>query len=184
MPVTSFIGEIVINPYQFVPLDFMNCSGQSVPISQYSALYSVIGSIYGGNISSTFCVPNLMGRVPVHSGQGPGLLYKQPGERGGTVDALLTTEMLPAHSHVMSAYLNPAPSNQPQNKYIGVVKESGDPTASLVPAYVEKADLSPDLELNIQSVSSSGSTANHENRQPFLGLRFCICLSGIYPARS
>lgn len=104
--------------------------------------------------------------------------------KGGSQDALLTTAMLPAHNHVMSAYLNPQPSNQPGNKYIGIVKASDDPTSSLIPAYVGKADLSPDADLNYKSVSYSGENEEHENRQPFLGLRFCICLAGIYPARS
>lgn len=173
----GFLGEIRMFSGGFAPQGWMECNGQILPISQYQALYSILGPVYGGNGTTTFALPNLNGRVPMHFGQGPG----QPhaiGESAGLSGVTLTVDQMPAHSH--SARLKGASQgnrDSPAGNVPGV--------ASGNKAYCQ-ASGGALANMDGQSVviGNAGESTPHENMQPYLTTTFIICMVGIYPSRS
>jgi microcystin-dependent protein len=166
-----FIGEVQIFAGAYAPRHWALCNGQLLPINQYQALFSLLGTTYGGNGVTTFALPDLRGRVAVHRGQGPGLSNRVQGERSGAVSHALALSEMPAHAHVARASSADA--------------VSADPSASVVPARsaagIPHWAPSADTMLAPGVIGIAGGGQSHENRQPFLALNYIIALQGIYP---
>ena len=170
-----FIGQIQAFPYNFAPRGWALCDGQLLAISQYQALFSLLGTTYGGDGRTTFGLPDLRGRVPIHSGNGPGLTSRRLGQRAGAEKESLTTNQIPSHSHsVVIKALEEGNSDDPEGKLI-----AGNGLSSF------GSDNSSTLK-NLKPIDSSntGASQSHNNMQPFLCVNFCIALTGIFPSRS
>ncbi|MFW6077992.1 MAG: phage tail protein [Gemmatimonadota bacterium] len=169
-----FIGEIRAWGCTFAPRDWAACDGQLLPISQHTALFSIIGSQFGGDGRTTFALPNLGGRVPLGPGSGPGLTPRHVGEAGGEAAVTLTGDELPTHSHGMRAVSSRAGSPTPSETSV-LAASSRDPL------YGSSA---PATALAGSTVSTeSGGGGAHDNMMPFQALNFCIALTGVFPAR-
>lgn len=178
-----FIGEIRIMACTFAPRDWALCDGTILPIAQYTALYSLIGNIYGGDGRTTFALPNLRGRAPLHRGQGPGLsLYHQQGEAMGATGVTLTANQLPTHSHAFEAISGNAKQAGATGALVSQMNTLVNGRPSVKPAY---GDGTPNAQLSGNAVSAWGAAnaAAHQNCQPYQILNFCIALMGIYPPR-
>jgi microcystin-dependent protein len=167
-----FLGEIRMFGGNFAPLGWALCNGQLLPISQNSALFSLLGTTFGGNGQTTFGLPDLRGRVPVHAGQGPGLSSYNPGENGGVENVTLITTQMPAHNHTLNATNNDADNSHPQNNILAGASAS---------IYTASAPTGP---MSQQAIGLSGGGQPHQNLQPFLCINFIIALQGIYPSRN
>lgn len=167
-----FLGEIRLFPYTFAPRGWALCNGQMLSISQNTALFALIGTIYGGDGRTTFALPDLRGRVAVSSGEGPGLSAYDVGETGGAESVTLSESQMPAHNHLMSVNGPSSGSAKPNNRYLGRVS-SGT-------AY---AGASNGRTLNPGALAPAGGGQPHENRPPHLALNYCIALQGIFPSR-
>jgi len=164
-----FVAEIRLFAGNFAPKGWAVCDGQLLPIAQNTALFSLLGTTYGGNGTSNFALPDFRDRVPMHAGQGPGLSAHVLGEAGGAATVTLATAQLPAHSHTLGASSQQATTGTAStNVALGVA------TANLYGAPVNLAPMA----------APTGPGGAHENRQPFLGLTFIIALQGVFPARS
>lgn len=161
-----FLSEIRVMSFVFAPKGWALCNGQLLPINQNQALFSLLGTTYGGNGQVNFALPNLQGRVPIHVGQGHVL-----GGLGGEAAHTLTASELPGHTHVVSAASNTATTDTPA--------ADGVPTVSSVDLY---RNLSTPVAMEPAMVSSAGGNQAHMNMQPFLTLNFCIALQGIFPS--
>jgi microcystin-dependent protein len=188
----AFIGEIRVFPYTYAPQDWLECNGQMVAVQQYQALYAVIGHTYGGSGNSTFALPNLAGCAPVGMGQAPGLSAYTLGQPpAGAAAVTLTPAELPSHWHTLTAKYSPDTSPG-QVSYLAnpagadLTLAFTRPNATTIYApFPGYSNNTPNVTLASQSLSQAG-TVNvqpHENRQPFLAFRFCICTSGVYPTR-
>ncbi|QUI61228.1 phage tail protein [Pseudoalteromonas sp. A22] len=173
----SFYGEISMMPYTFTPEGWAACEGQLMPIGQNSALFSLIGTMYGGDGRVSFAIPNLIGRTPIHSGQGPGLINWGLSQFGGDSSVYLTTEQIPPHTHqMMGSTSNNVAATIPGNLPAALISND---------TILDHFDLNSDgSELDYESVAFTGGEEAHENRQPWLAIKFFICLDGIYPSRS
>ncbi len=167
-----FYGEIRMFAGSFAPRGNAFCDGQLLPIPQNDALFSLLGTIYGGDGRTTFGLPDLRGRVPIHEGSGPGLSPRRLGAKGGAETETVTTAQLPAHQHNFSAVAAAGTSASPGGNVCG-----NSTVASYVnnPANVNMASASP---------SSGGGGASHTNLMPTQCINFIIALVGIYPSRS
>lgn len=166
------IGEIAVCPYTFAPRDWALCDGSIISIAQNVALFSVLGTTYGGDGVNTFALPNLSGRVPLGAGQAPGLTSYPLGAASGSPAATLLTSQIPAHTHPVAAAATPATSADPQGRVLATQEQR---------AYRLVA---PDRALRPASLGTAGGSQPHENRQPYLALSFVICLYGDFPSRS
>ena len=180
-----FIGQIQMWGTTFSPMYWTTCSGQLMPINQNQALFSLIGSKYGGDGRITLGVPDLRGRTAMHSGTGPGLTPRNIGDKFGTPTVTLTEATMPSHGHGgVFCYINGADQTkltaQPSNAVPALRKDSAG-TFDFVYADYNPASAVP---MNGQTVAVQGGSLQHENRQPLLTLRFCLALEGIYPPRS
>jgi microcystin-dependent protein len=163
---TPYLSEIRIFSFNFSPKNWALCNGQFLPINQNQALFSLLGTMYGGNGVTTFALPNLQGRVPVHVGNG----FTQ-GESGGEPAHTLTVSEMPAHNHFVNISIVPANTDNPA----GNMWANGNQAAyTNVPA----------VSLNPLAVVPVGGSQPHENRSPFLVLNFCIALTGVFPSRN
>ncbi len=169
----AILGEIYLVPYNFSPVGFADCNGQLLSISQNTALFSLLGTTYGGDGKSTFALPDLRDRVPVGVGQGPGLSIYSEGQTGGEYSHTLTISEMPAHTHAVMADTGQAVSASP----IGNVP--GRNTAG-VPIYARLPN-APGSEV---AVGTAGGGQPHNNLQPYLGLKYIIALQGVYPSRN
>lgn len=169
---TPFIGTVRMFGGTFAPLGHAKCDGQLLPISQYDALFALIGTTYGGDGQVTFGLPDLRGRVPVHQGQGPGLSNRNIGEMAGTETVTLISSQMPQHNHTMAANSNPGDSASPTNNFFA---------ASAASIYSNTAPNSP---MNAQSTGLSGGNQPHNNMLPFQAITFIIALEGIFPSRN
>ena len=168
-----FLGTIRLVGFNFAPVGWALCQGQTLSISQNTALFALLGTYFGGNGQTTFNLPDLRGRVAVGQGQGPGLANYDQGQAGGAETVTLTGSQAPAHTHTMMAAANvTAPNPGP-----GVVL--GAPAAA-----VKLYGSSAPTPLALGSVAPFGSGGPHENRQPSLALNYIIALAGIFPPRS
>jgi microcystin-dependent protein len=167
-----FVAEIRIVPFNFAPRGWAFCDGQLIPISQNTALFSLLGTTYGGNGTSTFGLPNLQGRSPMQWGQGPGLSLRDIGESGGQATVTLVSAEMPGHTHGLVAAAGNATTGTPSST-------SALATAS---AAVYGPPTDP-VAMSSAAISPVGGTA-HENRQPFLTLNFMIALQGVFPPRT
>ena len=168
-----FIGMVRLVGFNFAPVGWALCQGQVLPISQNTALFSLIGTTFGGDGVQNFNLPDLRSRVAVGQGQGPGLSPYVQGQTGGQEGVVLTTQQVPAHSHTLMASGN-------------VTTPSPGPTLALgtPAAAVRMYGTGSPTPLAPSSIGNFGGSAPHENRQPFLGLNFIIALQGIFPSRN
>lgn len=171
-----FIGEIRLFAGSYAPVGWALCNGQLVPLGQNTALYSLIGTTYGGDGKTNFALPNLKGRAPMHAGAGPGLTPHYLGEAGGKASVPLVAGQMPAHSHVPGCYDGPGNADAPTDA-VWAGKAGRGAVAAYAPAPTA------DGAMNAQALSSMGSGKAHNNRQPYLGLNFIIALNGIFPQR-
>jgi microcystin-dependent protein len=170
-----FLGEIRAFPFNFPPKGWAFCDGQLMPISQYTALFSLLGTQFGGDGKSTFALPNLQGNVPLDFGQGPGLTFYNMGDSGGAPSITLLTSEMPAHGH--NAHCNSAAGNKTKPNGSYWAKDAAGILSEYAPA--------PDgNQMNPQAIGSVGGNQPHNNMQPYLVLNFCIALQGIFPPRS
>jgi microcystin-dependent protein len=163
-----FLAEIRIMSFAFAPKGWAACNGQLLPINQNQALFALLGTTFGGDGRTTFALPSLQGRVPIHGGGG-----HTNGEPGGSPTAPVAPGALAAHTHSVLATSSPASTGTP-SPTVGLAKTKGNLYA---PA---DANLQP---MAANAVAPSGDTQPHQNMQPFLGLNFCIALQGIFPSR-
>lgn len=169
----QFVAEIRIFGFNFPPTGWAFCNGQLMPINQNTALFSLVGTFYGGDGRSTFGLPNLQSTFAIGQGQGPGLSPRQVGEAGGSASVALLPSEMPTHTHALSATAS-ATTGAPAGAALA-------PTATGASAYRipgATAAMAPDALL------AAGDSQPHENRQPYLGMNFCIALQGIFPPRS
>lgn len=178
----QFLGEIRIFPFNFAPYGWAQCNGQILPISQYSALFSLLGTNYGGNGTSNFCLPNFQGNVPVNQGQGSGLSAYVVGQQGGSTNVTLLYNEMAQHRHNVNADSDKATSANPS----GVIFMEGDyPTGtSTSAAIVMYSTLTSPVTMSPLAVGLSGSSLPHNNMMPYLALNYCIAMQGIFPPRS
>ncbi len=173
---SPFVAEIRIFGFNFAPTGWALCNGQLLPISQNTALFSLLGTTYGGDGKSTFALPNLRGCVPISWGQGPGLSNYDPGQAGGTDVVSLLQSELPAHTHqaraASSSGNQPGPSG---NVWAGAPGRTPPPRFQNGP---------PNSAMSASAIANAGGSQPHNNRQPYLGLNFCIALQGVFPPRS
>jgi microcystin-dependent protein len=166
-----FVAEIRIFAGNFAPRGWATCDGQLLAIAQNTALFSLLGTTYGGNGQTTFGLPDLGGRAPMQWGQGPGLRDRVQGEVGGEAASTLIESELPAHSHPAAASTTGTPSTSPANRFWGQV-----PTLDLYRT-------APDASLAPDSLAPAGGSQPHNNMQPYLALLFIIAMVGIFPPR-
>jgi len=171
----QFIGEIRVFPFNFAPSGWALCNGQLLPISQNTALFSLLGTMYGGNGTSNFALPNLQGRAPMSSGQGPGLSIRDQGELGGEQTVTLLVTEIPTHTHTVQCGVA-GNTASPANATFGGAGR-GRP-----PAYAAFSS-SAAVTMSASAVAQTGSSQPHDNMPPYLGLNFCIALTGIFPPR-
>ena len=167
-----FVAEIRIFPFNFAPKGWAWCDGQLMPLSQNTALFSLLGTTYGGNGKSNFALPDLQGRAPMHPGQGPGLSLHDLGETGGSETVTLLESEIPAHSHSMMASTQLGLENTPLAQNVA----QGDGINLYAPANALVA-------MAQQSLAPAGGDQPHNNLQPYLTFYFCIALQGVFPPR-
>ena len=167
-----FVAEIRIFPFNFAPKGWALCDGQLMPLAQNTALFSLLGTTYGGDGKSNFALPDLQGRVPMHPGQGPGLSLHDLGETGGAETVTLLESEIPAHSHTLrgSSLLSDTPS------------PAGNTLARFPNAY--QSSVANLVSMAPESLPPAGGDQPHNNLQPYLTLHFCIALQGVYPPRT
>ena len=168
-----FVAEIRIFSFNFAPKGWAFCDGQILPLSQNTALFSLLGTTYGGDGKSNFALPNLQGSAPMHPGQGPGLSLHDLGESGGSDTVTLIESEIPSHSHAMSVSSQIGTENQANGQLFAM----GDGINLYGPA------ASPQTAMSGQALAQVGGDAPHNNMQPYLTLYFCIALQGVYPQR-
>lgn len=171
-----FIAQVQIFPYNFAPRGWAFCDGQLLPISQNTALFSLIGTTYGGDGKTTMGLPNLQGRAVVCPGRGPGLSTYQLGQRGGTETVTLSEAQMAAHPHTMRAAPDPGDLNAPSTQR-SLARSSG------AFAYQQNATANLGAMAAQALPNSAGGSQPHNNMEPYLTLNFCIALQGIYPSR-
>ena len=171
----QFIGEIRMFVGNFAPRDWAFCNGQLMPISQNQALFSLIGTTYGGDGRTTFALPDLRGRFPMHFGNGPGLTPRSLGQKDGQESVTLMQQEMPAHTHTANASSAYADQASPTGNVWAA--EPAGATA----LYHNDA---PDTSMNPQAIGMAGGNQSHDNMSPFLCVNFIIALQGLYPPRS
>lgn len=165
-----FIAEIKLFAGNFAPRGWAFCNGQILSIAQNTALFSLLGTTYGGNGQTTFALPDLRSRVPVHPGQGPGLSNVVLGQAAGSETVTLLQTQMPQHGHLVAASNGSAGASRPANNFVS--------------AGGSYANASDGTTMNPGMVQGAGGGQPHENRQPYLGLNFIIALEGIFPSRN
>jgi microcystin-dependent protein len=171
----TFVAEIRIFPFNFAPKGWAFCDGQILPISQNTALFSLLGTTYGGDGKSNFALPNMQGNAPMHPGQGPGLSLHDLGESGGSETVTLLETEMPAHGHAMMASTQDGFDSHGQANLLAQGVGIGQ--------YVDQSQ-GPFTALNPQVLPIAGGGQPHNNMQPYLTLNFCIALQGVYPPRT
>jgi microcystin-dependent protein len=168
-----FIGQIEMTGYNYAPQGWALCNGQLLSIAQNTALFSLLGTTYGGNGQTTFGLPDLRGRMPVHQGQGPGLSNRVMGEAAGSETVTLNQGEMPQHNHTVAAQSGPGNSTNPSNNF---------PAASSARDNIYSN--SSNALMNQMEIGLTGGSQPHDNMPPFLTVNFIIALQGIYPSRS
>ncbi len=175
-----FIGQIILFAGNFAPRGWALCDGQLMDINSNSALFSILGTTYGGDGRTTFGLPSLRGRVPIHAGHGPGLTPRPLGQKSGQENVTLTVNEIPSHHHIGgSAELHGNSGSA----------DSEDVEGNVLGSSEIYSDQTPDAVLNANSVKNittghTGGNSSHNNMQPYLALNYIIALEGTYPSRS
>ena len=170
-----FVGEIRMFAGNFAPAGWMFCDGQLLPISENETLFQLIGTTYGGDGESTFALPNLQSRIPIHMGNGPDGVNYQLAEAAGTESVTLTTQQIPIHTHQLLGTGGLASTNDPTGNVLA--SSSG---ATIFPYGTDN----PPTNLSPQSIGPQGGSQPHENCQPFLCINYIISLFGLFPSPS
>jgi microcystin-dependent protein len=177
---SPFVAEITMFAFNFPPVGWAFCQGQLLPISQNTALFSLLGTMYGGNGTTNFALPDLQGQTAIAFGQGPGLEAYVQGETVGVPDVTLLTSEMPIHTHFVNATTDRgnstlASGNVPATGAAGTPQK---PTVAKL--YSTNA---PNTQLNSPALSVAGGSQPHNNMQPYLTLNFCIAMQGVFPPR-
>lgn len=172
MSTDPFIGQIKLFGFNFSPRMYAFCNGQLLPIAQNQALFSLLGTTYGGNGQTTFGLPNLQGRAALHFGQGPGLANYAEGQTSGEENHTLATGEMPAHNHPVLTSANSADQTYPPNNLWA--------NAGSSPGFINAAG----GVMNAGTIANAGGSQGHNNMQPYLALNYCIALQGIFPSRN
>ena len=173
-----FVAEIRMFGFNFAPKGWAFCNGQLLPLSQNTALFSLLGTTYGGNGQSNFGLPNLQGNAPMHPGQGPGLSLHDLGETGGSETVTLLESEIPSHGHPMQASQGDGTERTPSPGGNGQLLATG------VGISQYQAPSGPATPLSGSAIAPAGGDQPHNNMQPYLVLNFCIALQGVYPPRT
>ncbi|GAA1544000.1 phage tail protein [Nocardioides humi] len=171
-----FVAEIRIFPFNFAPRGWAWCDGQLLPLSQNTALFSLLGTTYGGNGQSNFALPDLHGRAPMHPGQGPGLSLHDLGETGGSETVTLLESEIPSHTHPLRANTDGVADTSAPSAAAAFAPSSG--------GTLYQSTATGGEYLAAEALSPAGSSQPHNNMQPYLTFYFCIALQGVYPPRS
>jgi microcystin-dependent protein len=172
-----FVAEIRVFPFNFAPIGWAFCNGQLLPITQNTALFSLLGTTYGGNGKTNFALPDLQGSAPMAPGQGAGLSNYNLGQSGGAPTVTLNENELPAHSHHAGCISVDGSEGSPAN---GVWAAT---PGGKKPPLIYSNDV-PSIPMSGSALASAGESQPHNNLQPYLGLNFCIALQGVFPPRS
>lgn len=175
--VDAYIGEIRMFAGNFAPAGWALCQGQIMPISQNTPLFSLLGTMYGGNGTSTFALPNLCGTAPVAYGQGNGLQEWVQGEVQGSEGVTLISTEMPAHNHNIAANSQPGIVDIPTNNYPANSQDSG------FSGNTDYATTTPNTTLNPMALGVAGGSVPHNNMQPYLTVNYIIALQGVFPPR-
>lgn len=167
-----FVGEIRMFAGNFAPRGWAFCDGQLLAVSQNDALFSLLGTIYGGDGRTTFGLPDMRGRLPIHAGHGPGLSERRLGAKGGAEKVTLTVNQMPSHGHTYNATTATGTANSPLDALVG---ES--PTVDVF------SESTPTDRLASTAITNTGGSQSHTNEMPYLCVHFIIALFGIYPSR-
>ncbi|KIO77480.1 hypothetical protein TH53_09435 [Pedobacter lusitanus] len=179
-----FVGEIAMVGFNFPPNGWATCDGQLMPISQNTALFSLLGTYYGGDGRSTFALPNLKGSVPIGIGQGPGLSDRVLGEVSGTPNETLSFQEMPMHTHALGAGLKTGTAPNTANA-VASLPAAATNTDNLYANTASATDYMAPLAVNLNPQTSvSGGNLPHNNMQPYLVVNFVIALRGVFPQRS
>jgi len=171
-----FVAEIRIFPFNFAPRGWAWCDGQLLPLSQNTALFSLLGTTYGGNGKSNFALPNLQGRAPMHPGQGPGLSLHELGETGGSETVTLLESEIPSHSHPLRGTVEDGTQG---------TLAAGVTVATSVGGTLYQTNTGSGLvSMNANAIVPAGGDQPHNNMQPYLTFYFCIALQGVFPPRN
>ena len=176
---TPYIGQITAFGFNFAPVGWVMCNGQKLGIAQNQALFTLLGTTYGGDGIQTFAVPDLRGRTPLHQGQGPGLSPYVMGQAGGAETVTLMSTQMPSHMHLVSASSASGTKNAPgSTSYLAAagLSTAGTP----VTMYGQTANTT----MAQMSLSMAGGSQPHNNMQPYLAINWCIATVGIYPSRN
>jgi microcystin-dependent protein len=165
-----FIGQIQSFGFNFAPRNWALCNGQILSIAQNTALFSLLGTMYGGNGQTTFALPDLRGRTSLHFGQGPGLTSRVQGEVSGAENVTLIIQEMPMHNHTVNASTGS--------------KVNATPAGSVLGAATIYTTTALDAVMNPQMISPAGGSQPHNNMQPYLVINWCIALQGIFPSRN
>jgi microcystin-dependent protein len=171
----QFVAEIRIFPFNFPPTGWAFCDGQLMPISQNTALFSLLGTTYGGDGKSTFALPDMQGNVPMQQGQGPGLSLRDLGELSGVETVTLLVSEMPLHPHTLNCSIDDADLRIPSPARSMAKSAGGNMYATTTAKGLN--------QMAFQALPPAGGSLPHNNLQPYLTLTFCIALQGIFPAR-
>jgi microcystin-dependent protein len=171
---SPFLGEIRIFGLNFAPRGWLQCNGQLLPISQYTAVFSLLGTYYGGNGTSNFQLPNFQGTFPLGQGQGPGLTDRNIGETGGEANVTLLSTEIPSHYHTVACTATDG-TESPSGAVFGGGGRGKQPAYAAGPGVTAMANL---------AVGVAGGSQPHNNLPPYLTLNFCIAIQGVFPSRS
>jgi len=169
---TPFLGEVRWFAGNFAPRGWALCDGQLLPIAENTALFSLLGTIYGGDGRTTFALPDMRGRGMVHEGSGPGLTTRRLGEKSGAEDVILTANQMPSHKHTLRGDSSGGDSVLPNDRVISKVGR------------LRIFDNAPDTDMGASSIASTGGGQSHNNMQPNIALTCIIATQGLYPSRS
>jgi microcystin-dependent protein len=172
--VDPYIGEVRIFAGNYPPAGWADCDGSLLPIADNDALFNLVGTTYGGDGQTTFGLPDLQGRVPVHQGQGPGITQNYVmGEQGGAEEVTLVTQQLPVHTHALLASTDAGTNANAQGNAL-----AASPSVQLYTQDVAS------VQLSSNALTQNGGSVAHENRMPVIAIRYIIALEGIYPPQS
>lgn len=180
-----FVAEIRIVPFNFAPTGWAFCNGQLLPISQNTALFSLIGTFYGGDGKATFALPNLQGMAAMQQGQGPGLSQRVLGEAAGEQYVTLLTSEMPQHTHVLQATVTTGTSTTPSGNELALATAGASKTnPGNVVNYYSTDTGNLNVLLNPAATSGAGQNQPHNNLMPYVVLNYIIALQGVFPPRS
>lgn len=170
-----FLAQVMMAGFNFAPRGWAMCYGQLLPISQNTALFSLLGTNYGGDGKATFALPNLQGSAVMHAGSGQGLTPRELGETGGEEELTLLTIEMPAHTHLVRTFNNGGDMLTPENNYLAAANDGSSIYSNTLAGQQQM--------MSLTEIGPAGSSQAHNNMQPYLAITYCIALEGIFPPR-